>query len=667
MAADDVRAVDVYDVALHTVTRLPSRALRQASAASSSTPEFRGLLLEAPGSEMARPLSVLPPDDRQRITPTADFPWRTICKLKVTMDGGSGFDGTCVIIDNFHVLTAGHCVYDQSHGGWALELEIIPGLDGDYLPYNHAWATQIRCPAGWTKSGLTEHDWALVTLDRNIGLWTGYMGRYTTTDLTWYTTVPFDVAGYPADLAGGTGLFWDSDVTRVATQYVHWYYMDTAQAMSGGPVYTDIAGAKYICTIHTRGDDGTGSNHGTRLDQDKYDQINAWLSEDTPPVDRPELIDDGRAVMSFSPTTVTPGAAFGVTRTVRNIGTAVAEGFWVNFYASTNTQIGIYDYLIGQRRVDSLTPFTYADVTWSGPFPDTIPPGMYWIGWVIDPDNEIPNEWIEGNNSAYDAARQLTVIPALAGQVRVADTTTNIQGAEVRAYLNGVQRGSGITDAQGIYRITQTLPSGTYTVVATKAEYITRTKANILVAHGSTTYVNFALEPASLKGQVKQAGTATNIAGATVTAYLGDELKATATTNANGIYEIGELAAGTYRVTASEPGCVRQSKWSIAVVEGATTFVNFSLAPSGKLKGQVKDKVSGVPIIGATVVARKDGIAWATGATTAPWGIYEIASDLPAGTYVVGASNSGYLGQTRKDIPVTAGAITYVNFFLQPQ
>jgi large repetitive protein len=311
-----------------------------------------------------------------------------------------------------------------------------------------------------------------------------------------------------------------------------------------------------------------------------------------------------------------------------------------------------------------LAPFTYADVTWSGPFPDTIPPGMYWIGWVIDPDNEIPNEWIEGNNSAYDAARQLTVIPALAGQVRVAGATTNIQGAEVKAYLSGKLKGTATTDAGGLYRITQSLPTGTYTVAAAKAGYISQIKTNVPVTQGSTTYVNFALERASLKGQVKQGGAATNIASATVTAYLGDELKATATTNAIGVYEIGQLAAGTYRVMASKPGYVRQKKWNIAVVDGGTTYVNFSLAISGKLKGQVKDKVSGVPIIGAAVIARKDGITWATGTTTAPWGIYEIVSDLPAGTYVVGASMTGYLGQTRKDIPVTAGATTYVNFNL---
>jgi glutamyl endopeptidase len=669
-AAGDAGATDLYDVAARTVIRFPNRARRQECAApSKGTPEFRGLLSDAPQLDVARPLSVLPPDDRQQITPTTDFPWRTICKLKIKMPDGSCLDGTCVIIDDFHVLTAGHCVYDGSRGGWPLQLEIIPGLDGDYLPYNRAWATHIRCPTEWTDSQQTEYDWALVTLDRNIGLWTGYMGRYTTTDLDWYTTVPFDVAGYPADLAEGTGLFWDSDVTRVATGYVHWYYMDTGVAMSGSPVYTEFAGSRYICTIHTRGDDGTGSNHGTRLDQDKYDQIDTWLSEDTPPVDRPELIDDGRAMTSFSPAAVTAGTEFTVTRTVRNIGTAITGGFWVNFYASTNTIIGVYDYLIGQRRIDSLTPFTYADVTWSGPFPDTIPPGTYWVGWVIDPYNELPNEWTKENNQAYDAAHQLTVVPNLAGQVRIAGTTTNVEGATVTVYLGDAVKGTATTNASGIYEIGE-LPAGTYRVTAAKPGYVGQTKWGVAVVAGATTYVNFfALDRVpAIMGQVRVAGTTTNIAGATVAVLSGDTLETMATTDANGIYRVSAgLAPGTYWVQASKTGYARQTKTNIQVSESATAYVNFNLAVSGKLKGQVKDKASGTPIIGATVVARKDGIVRATATTVAPWGIYEMDSDLPAGTYVVGATMAGYRGQARKDIPVTAGATTYSNYFLQPQ
>jgi len=261
----------------------------------------------------------------------------------------------------------------------------------------------------------------------------------------------------------------------------------------------------------------------------------------------------------------------------------------------------------------------------------------------------------------------LGVTTRITGQVKERGTNYSLQGAAVKAYLGGVSKASATTDYSGMYVIDATLSTGSYVVVASKAGYVSQTKANIAVTSGGTTYVNFSLDRVCLTGQVRQAGTTTNIAGATVAAYLDDVLKATAATNASGIYEIAGLTTGSYTVVASKAGYVRQSKPSIWVNSAGTTYLNFGLAVSGKLKGQVKNKVSGAPIIGAIVVARKDGVIRATATTVAPWGIYEMNSDLAAGTYVVGASKTGYLGQTRKDIPVTAGATTYVNFGLQAQ
>jgi len=256
---------------------------------------------------------------------------------------------------------------------------------------------------------------------------------------------------------------------------------------------------------------------------------------------------------------------------------------------------------------------------------------------------------------------------SVSGQVKDKVTSAVIAGATVILRMGGVMKATVTTNASGVYLANTGLATGTYAVSASKTGYITQTKTGISVTQGATTYVNFALAPISIKGQVKQAGTTTAIAGATVAAYQADVLKATATTSASGVYEIGGLAAGSYTVIASKVGYVKQKKLNIAVSGGSIAYVNFNLAVSGKLKGQVKDKVSGLPIVGATIVARSGGVVVASGVTTSPYGIYEIASDLPAGTYVVGASKTGYLGQTRKDIVVTAGATTYVNFSLQAQ
>lgn len=280
----------------------------------------------------------------------------------------------------------------------------------------------------------------------------------------------------------------------------------------------------------------------------------------------------------------------------------------------------------------------------------------YWFG-------ALDGNWLDARFPA-STTRQVVVGDSghIKGQVKRRSDNANVAGAVVTAYLGGEIQAATITNANGVYSLDTNLPTGTYVLVASTSA-LTQTKANISVTQGATTYVNFLLDPVCLKGQVKVAGTGATIAGAMVEAYQGAVRKGMALTDSKGVYQIGGLAAGSYTVVGSKAGYVRQSKPSIAVAAGSITYVNFSLAVSGKLKGQVKDKVSTLPIQGATVVARMGGVERAR-ATTDSKGLYEIASDVPAGTYVVGASMTGYLGQTRKDIPVTAGATTYVNFSL---
>jgi len=265
----------------------------------------------------------------------------------------------------------------------------------------------------------------------------------------------------------------------------------------------------------------------------------------------------------------------------------------------------------------------------------------------------------------------LDVSGKLTGQVRVKGTTTNIEGATVVARSGGQERARTTTGANGIYVIDGDLPAGQYTVSAANTGYATQTKGNVTVTAGATTYLNFFLERApSVKGQVCAAGTGTPIAGATVSINSWGMLPVvvTATTDAKGIYAFPPgLPSGTYTVWASKAGYVTQTKANITTIEGETRYVNFNLQVSGRLKGQVKDKVSGANLIGATVFARMGGVIRATATTTAPYGVYAINADLPPGTYVVQASQPGYLPQAKKNIIVTAGVTTYVNFFLQPQ
>ncbi|UCE05622.1 MAG: T9SS type A sorting domain-containing protein [bacterium] len=358
--------------------------------------------------------TVFSPDNRIKISPTVDFPWRTICRLYITFPDGNHFVGSGVIIgrnDNisFHCLTAGHCVYRTEYGGWAETIEIIPALDNDYTPFYSAWATNIKTNEGWTIDSMPEYDWACIALDRQIGNFTGWMDRFTTTDLNWYQRI-FHCAGYPIDYDFGLCLYYDSDSGRTADEYFHWYYMDASDGQDGMPIWVMDGNKRRIVSIHVGDDDGSGSNRGVRLNAEKFNQLNQWIHDDSPPNDRPDLIDDGSKWSNFQQDTVVRGfSQFFVWNDVRNIGTAYSGSVNVSYYASLDPVIdSSNDLLIGTIEITSIPPFTWRDSEWIGVFPEPIPKGEYYIGWIIDPDDRVA-EFDESNNTAFVTVKRLFV------------------------------------------------------------------------------------------------------------------------------------------------------------------------------------------------------------------------------------------------------------------
>jgi hypothetical protein len=123
----------------------------------------------------------------------------------------------------------------------------------------------------------------------------------------------------------------------------------------------------------------------------------------------PDLLDVGEFQRWFSPQTLTAGDSFTVHTELKNGSLSTSSGaFWVDFYASTNTTITTFDEFIGSVQVSSITPNDLRVVSWSGPFPSSIPAGTYWVGWIIDALNDV-SESNESNNIAYKTSYQLTV------------------------------------------------------------------------------------------------------------------------------------------------------------------------------------------------------------------------------------------------------------------
>ena len=409
VSKDDV-SVLIYDVATKKVmSSVPSYSDEITIAPEPVEKAFDS----EPGSQQVE--TIFPPDDRIKISPTNDYPWRTICKLYITFPDGNNFVASGVIVGRsdgigFHCLTAGHCVYRKEFGGWADKIEVIPALDNDYTPFYIARATLIKANDGWINNSLPEYDWACITLDRQVGNFTGWMGRYTTDDFNWYKGT-FHCAGYPVDRDFGLCLYYDSDTGRDADQFFHWYYMDTFSGQSGMPIWTRDGNTRKIVALHIADADSTGSNVGIRLSREKLAQLDQWLMEDPPPPNFPDLVDDGPKWSSFNPDSVVRGFnQLTIKHIIRNIGTARSSPVSVAYYASSDEKIETgKDVLLGSIQIQSLPPFYTTNVEWSGVFPKASVSGDYYIGWLIDPNNNLL-EFNEDNNNGFIPSKQLHVI-----------------------------------------------------------------------------------------------------------------------------------------------------------------------------------------------------------------------------------------------------------------
>ena len=229
--------------------------------------------------------------------------------------------------------------------------------------------------------------------------------------------------------------------------------------------------------------------------------------------------------------------------------------------------------------------------------------------------------------------------------------TSGTPVASARISYSGPVSGTVYTGVNGSYEI-DGLINGNYNLTVSKAGLTTATRAVTISACGTSTQ-NFALTSATgtLTGRVTATSNGAGISGATVTITGG----ATRTTDANGYYSFTGLAAGTYTATAAKTGYVSASA-PAAVVAGSTYTLNFPLN-STYLHGKVTT-TAGTALSGVTVT-----ITGGATRTTNATGYYAFAN-IPAGTYSVTASKTGYVSQTTTGAVVSVGTAKVVSFSL---
>lgn len=216
-------------------------------------------------------------DRRSRVLDTMFSPWRLICSLKISCKDGSEYVGTGWIAGPRLIITAGHCVYNESYdGGWANEITIIPGRDGSNEPFGSFKSTKLHSVKEWVDSGDENNDIGAIILESDIGSDIGFFafGAYPNSDLE---SQLINISGYPGSVYGEEQMHHANRISNT-TKYKLYYDIDTEGGQSGSPVwfYNDDNKAVVI-GIHSNGAGyAISANSGVRITNSLAKQIAEW-------------------------------------------------------------------------------------------------------------------------------------------------------------------------------------------------------------------------------------------------------------------------------------------------------------------------------------------------------------------------------------------------------
>lgn len=226
--------------------------------------------------------NIIEVDDRRRIETTNQYPWSTVCKLKVTFSDGARAEGTGTMVGPHHVLTAGHCVIDKEHG-WAESVEVIPGYNGAEQPFGNAGKKMICSFAGWFKAFDPKFDLAMVITDSDIGSKTGWMGMQALGDEE-LRTMRVHTSGYPGDKDRAQRLYYAAGSLKSFEERRLHYKIATWSGQSGSALYErklaareDEEADRWVFGVHTMG--GPDENSGTRITPDVMKHLSDWRND----------------------------------------------------------------------------------------------------------------------------------------------------------------------------------------------------------------------------------------------------------------------------------------------------------------------------------------------------------------------------------------------------
>ncbi len=221
--------------------------------------------------------AVIGTDERVQIQDTKKYPWRVNASLLITAADNSQWIGTGWFISQRTLVTAGHCVYIKNSGvpgrdGWIKKIQVMPGRNGNTLPFGASTATEFWTVLGWADQGLEIYDYGAIILTAAFPEDLGFFGFGVFSDNELMSSVA-NVEGYPGDKPSGS-LWYDSRQINNVNPDKIFYAADTAGGQSGACVYVIKNGDRKGVAIHAYG--GRTANSGTRISSQVYTNLESW-------------------------------------------------------------------------------------------------------------------------------------------------------------------------------------------------------------------------------------------------------------------------------------------------------------------------------------------------------------------------------------------------------
>jgi V8-like Glu-specific endopeptidase len=338
--------------------------------------------------------------DLRLILNPEDWPGSPNCKIWITRHGRR-YVASGVLIDAYHVLTAGHILHEGPGGNWSSEVVVIPAYNAGRSPFGNAQAIAMWCWEGWTVYGRLKDNIGIIRLDRPIGALAGWYGYGCTNDLPFYLQAEFHNPGYPAESPynGEHMLYWHGTFDSIDYPLVSINRRGFGGQNGSGAYWIDPEDNHYVFAIfsHRSGN----RTYFPIITEDKCIDIENLINEMTP--SHLDLLGLG---VQVSPGVVRAGDQLdSMSYTVYNHSFASWSGrVNVSVYLSTDDHISTSDILISQRHfTHSFGPKEFVDITASTPpaIPMYTASGEYWIGVMLDiSDGDTSNNYSHGQEAA---------------------------------------------------------------------------------------------------------------------------------------------------------------------------------------------------------------------------------------------------------------------------